>query len=35
LFHLPKYAAKRARIRTGAARKGSWCLRALWTGVRP
>jgi GT2 family glycosyltransferase len=33
LFHLPQYAAKRRRIRERAVRKGSWCLRTVWTGV--
>jgi hypothetical protein len=33
LFHLPQYAVKRRRIRERAARKGSWCLRTVWTGV--
>lgn len=30
LFHLPRYAAKRRWIREHAARRGAWCLRALW-----
>ena len=33
LGHLPQYAAKRRRIRERAARRGAWCLRALWAGV--
>ncbi|MEX1254418.1 MAG: glycosyltransferase family 2 protein [Dehalococcoidia bacterium] len=33
LGHLPQYAAKRRRIRERAARRGAWCLRALWTGA--
>jgi GT2 family glycosyltransferase len=28
---LPKYAAKRRHVREHAARRRSWCLRALWT----
>lgn len=31
LVQLPKYAAKRRRVRQQAARNRSWCLRALWT----
>ena len=33
LYQLPSYAAKRRRVRERAARKGAWCLRALWGGV--
>jgi GT2 family glycosyltransferase len=33
LVQLPRYAAKRRRVRERAARKGAWCLRALWGGV--
>ncbi len=32
LLQLPRYAEKRRRIRERAARKGPWCLRALWAG---
>lgn len=30
LLQLPKYAGKRRRVREGAARHESWCLRTLW-----
>ena len=30
LAQLPQYSAKRRQVRLQAARKGSWCLRALW-----
>ncbi len=32
LLQLPKYSAKRRQVRERAARRESWCLRALWTG---
>lgn len=31
LLQLPKYSAKRRQMRQRAARRQSWCLRALWT----
>ncbi len=34
LWQLPQYASKRQRVRTRAARKGAWCLHALWTGAK-
>jgi len=30
LLQLPRYAAKRRQVRDHAARRASWCLRALW-----
>ena len=31
LIQLPKFSAKRRRVRADATRKGAWCLRALWS----
>lgn len=35
LWNLPRFAAKRREVRARAARQGAWCLRAIWTGLRP
>ncbi len=34
LWNLPRFAAKRRKVRARAAKQGSWCLRAVWSGVR-
>jgi len=34
LWNLPRYAAKRRKVRARAAKQGAWCLRAVWSGVR-
>ncbi len=33
LLQLPNYRAKRLHVRRTAARRGAWCLRALWGGA--
>ncbi len=34
LWQLPQYVSKRQRVRSRAARRGAWCLRALWAGTK-
>lgn len=34
LWNLPRFAAKRREVRARSARRGPWCLRAVWAGVQ-
>ena len=34
LWNLPRFAVKRREVRARAAKRGAWCLRAVWSGVR-
>lgn len=33
LWSLPRYSGKRRDVRTRSAKRGDWCLRAVWCGV--